>query len=176
MESNRTDNTQQVRRSFSAWIGELREFMKGRFSLEEDQAQCEEVVKDAEGNVTELRCTYDPMSGGGSSSDGRRVKGVIHWVSARHAFEAEIRLFNPLFTKENPDDCEEGQTWEDNLNPESMIVTKGWLEPSLAGAEPGRTFQFERVGYFCPDTDTTPGHPVFNRTVTLKDSWAKINK
>ena len=78
------------------------------------------------------------------------MKGVIHWVSARHAFEAEIRLFNPLFTKENPDDCEEGQTWEDNLNPESMIVTKGWLEPSLAGAEPGRTFQFERVGYFCP--------------------------
>ena len=138
--------------------------------------KCEEAVKDAEGNVVELRCTYDPQSGGGSSSDGRRVKGVIHWVSARHAFEAEIRLFNPLFTKENPDDCEEGQTWEDNLNPESMIVTKGWLEPSLAGAEPGRTFQFERVGYFCPDTDTTPGHPVFNRTVTLKDSWAKINK
>ena len=138
--------------------------------------KCEEAVKDAKGNVVELRCTYDPQSGGGSSSDGRRVKGVIHWVSARHAFEAEIRLFNPLFTKENPDDCEEGQTWEDNLNPESMIVTKGWLEPSLAGAEPGRTFQFERVGYFCPDTDTTPGHPVFNRTVTLKDSWAKINK
>ena len=138
--------------------------------------KCEEVVKDDAGNITELRCTYDPMSGGGSSSDGRRVKGVIHWVSARHAFEAEIRLFNPLFTKENPDDCEEGQTWEDNLNPESMIVTKGWLEPSLAGAEPGRTFQFERVGYFCPDTDTTPGHPVFNRTVTLKDSWAKINR
>ena len=138
--------------------------------------KCEEAVKDAEGNVVELRCTYDPQSGGGSSSDGRRVKGVIHWVSARHAFEAEIRLFNPLFTKENHDDCEEGQTWEDNLNPESMIVTKGWLEPSLAGAEPGRTFQFERVGYFCPDTDTTPGHPVFNRTVTLKDSWAKINK
>ena len=138
--------------------------------------KCEEVVKDEGGNITELRCTYDPMSGGGSSSDGRRVKGVIHWVSARPAFEAEIRLFNPLFTKENPDDCEEGQTWEDNLNPESMIVTKGWLEPSLAGAEPGRTFQFERVGYFCPDTDSTPGHLVFNRTVTLKDSWAKINK
>ena len=137
--------------------------------------KCEEAVKDAEGNVVELRCTYDPQSGGGSASGGR-LKGVIHWVSARHAFEAEIRLFNPLFTKENPDDCEEGQTWEDNLNPESMIVTKGWLEPSLAGAEPGRTFQFERVGYFCPDTDTTPGHPVFNRTVTLKDSWAKINK
>lgn len=109
--------------------------------------KCEEAVKDAEGNVVELRCTYDPQSGGGSSSDGRRVKGVIHWVSARHAFEAEIRLFNPLFTKENPDDCEEGQTWEDNLNPESMIVTKrAGIEPSLAGAEPGRTFQFERVG------------------------------
>ena len=138
--------------------------------------RCEEVVKDAEGNITELRCTYDPESGNGSSSDGRRVKGVIHWVSAADAVEAEIRLFNPLFTKENPDDCEEGQTWEDNLNPESMIVTRGYLEPSLKEAPIGQPFQFERVGYFCADTDSKPGHPVFNRTVTLKDSWAKINK
>ena len=91
--------------------------------------KCEEVVKDAEGNVTELRCTYDPMSGQGSSSDGRRVKGVIHWVSAKDAVEAEIRLFNPLFTKENPDDVEEGQTWEDNLNPESMVRARGLLLP-----------------------------------------------
>ena len=138
--------------------------------------KCEEVVKDAEGNITELRCTYDPMSGNGSSSDGRRVKGVIHWVSARDAVEAEVRLFNPLFTKENPDDVEEGQTWEDNLNPESMVKITGYLEPSLRETPVGQAVQFERVGYFCPDTDSTPEHLVFNRTVTLKDSWAKINK
>ena len=116
------------------------------------------------------------MSGNGSSSDGRRVKGVIHWVSAAHAVEAEVRLFNPLFVTEDPNDVEEGKTWEDNLNPESMVVTKGWLEPSLKDAPVGTTYQFERVGYFCPDTDTTADHPVFNRTVTLKDSWAKLNK
>ena len=138
--------------------------------------RCEEVVKDSEGNVTELRCIYDPLSGGGSSSDGRRVKGVIHWVSAADAVEAEVRLFNPLFTKENPDEVDEGKTWEDNLNPDSMIRITGYLEPALRGAEPGRPFQFERVGYFCADTDSTPDRPVFNRTVTLKDSWAKINR
>lgn len=138
--------------------------------------KCEEVVKDAEGNITELRCTYDPMSGGGSSSDGRRVKGVIHWVSAKDAVEAEVRLFNPLFTKEDPDDVEEGQTWEDNLNPESMVKVTGYLEPSLRDVPVGQAVQFERVGYFCPDTDSTPEKLVFNRTVTLKDSWAKINK
>ena len=119
--------------------------------------RCEEVIKDAAGNITELRCTYDPMSGGGSSSDGRRVKGVIHWVSAKDAVEAEIRL-------------------EDNLNPESMVKVTGYLEPSLRDIPIGQAVQFERVGYFCPDTDSTPEHPVFNRTVTLKDSWAKINK
>ena len=134
------------------------------------------MIKDAEGNVIELRCTYDPMSGNGSSSDGRRVKGVIHWVSVPDAFEAEIRLFNPLFTKEDPDDVPEGGSWEDNLNPDSMVVTRGYLEPSLKEAPIGQPFQFERVGYFCADTDSTPEHPVFNRTVTLKDSWAKINK
>ena len=138
--------------------------------------KCEKVVKDEGGNITELRCTYDPMSGGGSSSDGRRVKGVIHWVSAAEAVEAEIRLFNPLFTKEDPDDVDEGQTWEDNLNPESMVKITGYLEPSLRDIPVGQAVQFERVGYFCPDTDSTPGHLVFNRTVTLKDSWAKINK
>ena len=138
--------------------------------------KCEEVVKDEGGNITELRCTYDPMSGGGSSSDGRRVKGVIHWVSAKDAVKAEVRLFNPLFTKEDPDDVAEGQTWEDNLNPESMVKITGYLEPSLRDIPVGQAVQFERVGYFCPDTDSTPGHLVFNRTVTLKDSWAKINK
>ena len=139
--------------------------------------KCEEVVKDAEGNVVELRCTYDPMSGEGSSSDGRRVKGVIHWVSAPHAVKAEVRLFNPLFRTEDPFDTSAGQeSWEDNLNPDSMVKVTGYLEPSLKDAPIGHTYQFERVGYFCPDTDTTAGHPVFNRTVTLKDSWAKINK
>ena len=139
--------------------------------------KCEEVIKDEEGNIVELRCTYDPLSGEGSSSDGRRVKGVIHWVSAEHAVEAEVRLFNPLFKTEDPFDTSEGQTsWEDNLNPESLVVTKGYLEPALQGAEIGVPFQFERVGYFCADTDSTAEHPVFNRTVTLKDSWAKINK
>ncbi len=138
--------------------------------------RCEEVVKDDKGEIVELRCTYDPMSGGGSSSDGRRVKGVIHWVSARHAVEAEVRLFDTLFTKEDPNDVEEGKTFTDYLNPKSLVVTRGYLEPSLAEAPVGKTFQFERVGYFCPDTDSTPEHLVFNRTVTLKDSWAKINK
>ena len=139
--------------------------------------KCDEVVKDAEGNIVELRCSYDPMSGEGSSSDGRRVKGVIHWVSAEHAIETEIRLFNPLFKTEDPNDTSEGQTsWEDNLNPESLVITKGYLEPSLKEAEIGQPFQFERVGYFCADTDSTAEHLVFNRTVTLKDSWAKMNK
>ena len=139
--------------------------------------KCDEVVKDEEGNIVELRCSYDPMSGEGSSSDGRRVKGVIHWVSAEHAVEAEVRLYNPLFKTEDPYDTSEGQTsWQDNLNPESLVVTKGYLEPALKDAPIGTTYQFERVGYFCPDTDSTAEHLVFNRTVTLKDSWAKINK
>ena len=139
--------------------------------------KCDEVIKDEEGNIVELRCSYDPMSGEGSSSDGRRVKGVIHWVSAEHAVEAEIRLFNPLFKTEDPNDTSEGQTsWEDNLNPDSLVVTKGYLEPALKDAPIGTTYQFERVGYFCPDTDSTADHLVFNRTVTLKDSWAKMNK
>ena len=139
--------------------------------------KCDEVIKDEEGNVVELRCSYDPMSGEGSSSDGRRVKGVIHWVSADHAVEAEVRLYNPLFKTEDPYDTSEGQTsWQDNLNPESLVVTKGYLEPALKEAPIGTTYQFERVGYFCPDTDSTADYLVFNRTVTLKDSWAKINK
>ncbi len=136
--------------------------------------KCEEVVKDAEGNITELLCTADPSSGEGSSSDGRKVKGVIHWVSAEHALEADVRLFNPLFRTENPDDCVEGQSWEDNLAPDSMTTITGYLEPSLAGVQVGKPFQFERVGYFCADRDSTTDRMVFNRTVTLKDSWAKV--
>ena len=134
--------------------------------------RCEEVVKDENGEIVELRCTYDPQSGGGSSSDGRRVKGVIHWVSARHAVEAEVRLFETLFSVEDPND----DNFMDYLNPTSLVKTTGYLEPSLAEAPLGKTYQFERVGYFCPDTDSTPEKLVFNRTVTLKDSWAKINK
>ncbi len=140
--------------------------------------RCNDVVKDANGDVVELLCTIDPMSGEGSSSDGRRVKGVIHWVSAAHALEATVRLFNPLFTKESPDDCEEGQTWVDNLSSESMVEVTGYLEPALAAAADrvGVAYQFERVGYFCADRDSSNGRMVFNRTVTLKDSWAKANK
>ena len=104
------------------------------------------------------------------------MKGVIHWVSAKDAVEAEIRLFNPLFTKENPDDVKEGQTWEDNLNPESMVKVTGYLEPSLRDIPIGQAVQFERVGYFCLDSDSTESNLVFNRTLALKDTWAKIEK
>ena len=136
--------------------------------------RCDEVIRDAEGRVTELRCTYDPESAGGKSSDGRRVKGVIHWVSAAHAVRAEVRLFDRLFTRASLDDPEEGKTFLDYLNPESLRKVTGYLEPSLAEASVGDKFQFERTGYFCMDRDSAPGRPVFNRTVTLKDSWAKI--
>ena len=138
--------------------------------------KCDEVINDAEGNIIELRCTYDPDSKHGSSSDGRKVKGVIHWVSAKYAKKAEIRLYNMLFTKENPDDVTEGETFFDYLNPESLVTVEGFLEPSLAEGKPGDKFQFERVGYFCVDTDSSPEKLVFNRTVTLKDSWAKMNR
>ena len=136
--------------------------------------RCDEVIRDAEGRVTELRCTYDPESAGGKSSDGRRVKGVIHWVSAAHAVRAEVRLFDRLFTRASLDDPEEGKTFLDYLNPESLRKVTGYLEPSLAEASVGDKFQFERTGYFCMDRDSAPGRPVFIRTVTLKDSWAKI--
>ncbi|MDR2912207.1 MAG: glutamine--tRNA ligase/YqeY domain fusion protein [Alistipes sp.] len=139
--------------------------------------KCEEVVRDEAGEIVELRCTYDPASGSGGSSDGRRVKGVIHWVSAAHAVEGEARLYSTLFSKENPDDCGEGETFLDHLNPESLVVSKIFMEPSLASAAVGEAFQFERIGYFCKDGDSvSAGRPVFNRTVTLKDSWAKVQK
>lgn len=138
--------------------------------------KCEEVIKDCNGNITELRCMYDTESGGGSSSDGRRVKGVIHWVSAGHALPVEARMYDTLFTKENPDDVEEGKTFLDYLNPESVVVKTVLAEPSLRDAVAGEKFQFERVGYFCVDRDSAPERIVVNRTVTLKDSWAKINK
>ncbi|WP_300728721.1 glutamine--tRNA ligase/YqeY domain fusion protein [uncultured Rikenella sp.] len=138
--------------------------------------KCEEVVKDpATGEITELRCTYDPLSLGGGSSDGRKVKGIIHWVSAAHAVPAEVRLFDRLFAVESPDEVQtEGGSFLDNLNPDSLKTVQAYCEPALADAVPGDKFQFERLGYFCADSDSKPGTPVFNRTVGLKDSWAKI--
>ena len=138
---------------------------------------CTGVVKDAAGNVVELRCTYDPATRGGDAPDGRKVKGTIHWVPRRHAVDAEVRLYDHLFAKPDPDDVPEGQTFLANLNPKSLEVLTGCkLEPSVAGSAAGKTFQFERLGYFCVDRDSTPGKLVFNRTVTLRDTWAKIEK
>ena len=135
------------------------------------------VVKDPAGNVTEVHCTYDPASRGGNSPDGRKVKSTMHWVSARHAIEAEIRLYDKLFSKPDPFDFPEGGDLFDNLNPNSLeIVSDAKLEPSLASAKPGDRFQFERVGYFCADPDLTAEKLVFNRTLPLKDTWARIEK
>jgi glutaminyl-tRNA synthetase len=135
------------------------------------------VVKDSAGNIVEVHCTYDPASRGGNSPDGRKVKATMHWVSTAHAISAEIRLYDKLFTKANPSDFEEGESVLDNLNPNSIeILTDAKLEPSLANAKPDDRFQFERVGYFCLDPDSTAGNLVFNRTLPLKDSWAKIEK
>ncbi len=135
------------------------------------------VVKDAEGNVVEVHCTYDPASRGGNSPDGRKVKSTMHWVSAAHAIAAEVRIYDKLFTKADPSDFEEGGSVLDNLNPNSLVVlNSAKLEPSLANAGLEDRFQFERVGYFCLDPDSKPGSLVFNRTLPLKDSWAKIEK
>ncbi len=139
---------------------------------------CREVIKDDAGNILELRCTYDPETRGGQAPDGRKVKGTIHWVSAEHAVEAEVRLYDHLFQTQDPSDTEEGQSYLDNLNPHSLEVLKGCkLEASLAAAQPGERFQFERVGYFYVDTKESSGSkPVFNRSVTLRDTWAKMQK
>ncbi len=135
------------------------------------------VVKDAEGNIVEVHCTYDPASRGGNSPDGRKVKSTMHWVSAAHAIGAEIRIYDKLFLKPDPNECAEGETFLDNLNPNSLeILTGAKLEPSLANARLEDRFQFERVGYFCLDRDSTSEKMVFNRTLPLKDSWAKIEK
>ncbi len=137
----------------------------------------QEVVKDAEGNVVEIHCTYDPETRGGYAPDGRKVRGTIHWVSAQHAIEAEVRLYDRLFTVPNPMSAEEGKTYLDYLNPNSLqVLTDCKLEPSLGEAAPGERFQFERKGYFIVDPDSTPERPVFNRTVTLRDTWAKLEK
>ncbi len=140
---------------------------------------CTGVIKDEKtGEVIELRCTYDPATRGGDAPDGRKVKATLHWVSAAHAVDAEVRLYDRLFSKAIPDEKEEGKTYKDFINPEALEVLHGCkLEPSLAGAGPGYFCQFERMGYFCVDSrDSTPGAMVFNRTVTLKDAWAKLQQ
>ena len=162
---------------------------------------CREVVKDPEtGAVVELHCTYDPATSGGDAPDGRKVKATLHWVSATHALQAEVRLYDHLFSAENPDVVESNPSrglqpartndaepptatgasspdWKSNLNPNSLeVLPTCFVEPSLSSAKPGDRYQFERLGYFCVDADSTPDKLVFNRTVTLKDTWAKIEK
>ena len=139
---------------------------------------CVDVVKDKQtGEVVELRCTYDPATRGGWSPDGRKVKGTIHWVSATHAIEAEVRLYDYLFLMPSPEEGEEGSDFKSNINQNSLeVLSSCRLEPSLAGATPASRYQFERLGYFCPDPDSSPDKLVFNRTVTLRDTWAKIEK
>jgi glutaminyl-tRNA synthetase len=138
--------------------------------------KCESVVKDSAGKITEIHCTYDPNTKSGMPDSNRKVKGTLHWVSARHAVDAEIRLYDRLFIKENPDDTAEGEDYKDLLNPGSLKVITGRAEPTLLNANPMDKFQFERIGYFCADKDSAKDHLVFNRTVSLKDSWAKIEK
>jgi glutaminyl-tRNA synthetase len=139
--------------------------------------KCREAVKDADGNVVELRCTYDPATRGGDAPDGRKVKATLHWVSAEHSIPVEARLYGHLFTKENPGDVEEGADWKSNVNPKSLETLEGCrVEPALADATPGSRIQFERLGYFCVDPDSAKGKLVFNRTVSLKDEWARIQK
>ena len=140
--------------------------------------KCEDFVKNpASGEIEEIHCTYDPLTRGGYAPDGRKVQGTIHWVSAAHAVDAEVRMYDRLFTVQNPNKVEEDKTYKDYVNPESLIVLTGCkLEPSLADAKPGTQYQFERKGFFCADQETRPEKPVFNLTVTLRDSWAKMEK
>ena len=137
---------------------------------------CKNVVKDSSGRIVELRCTYDPLTRGGDAPDKRKVKATIHWVSAPHAVQSEVRLYDHLFSKPDPDDVAPGQNYKSNLNPASLeVLSDCRLEPALAQVNPGEYYQFERLGYFCPDKDSS-GKTGFNRTVTLRDTWAKIEK
>ena len=140
--------------------------------------KCERVIKDEKtGEVLQVHCTYDPETRGGWSENGRKVKGTLHWVSANHSLEAEVRLYNHLFLKENPDDVGDNEDFKSNLNPNSLeTLTKCQVEPSLIDANPGDRYQFLRQGYFCTDPDSSSEKPVFNRTVSLRDTWAKIQK
>lgn len=133
---------------------------------------CNDVIKDDAGNVVELHCTVDPESAGGSAPDGRKVKGTIHWVSAKHCKEVEVRLYDRLFSVENPDDGE--KDYKENLNPDSLKVSTAFIEEALVNEQVGKTVQFERNGYFCVDSDSTDENIVFNRTIAMKSSWAKI--
>lgn len=135
--------------------------------------KCEEVIKDENGEITELRCTYDPASRGGWTDDGRKVKGTAHWVSAEHAIEAEIRMYEHLFSIDNPDRKKKGEVFTDNVDSDSLKIIKAYAEPSLEDTEPMKHFQFLRIGYFTSDPDTKQGKPVFNKTVGLKDTWSK---
>ena len=138
---------------------------------------CTEVVKDAAGEIVELRCTYDPATRGGDAPDGRRVKATMHWVSAPHALDVEVRVYDRLFKVEDPEDTDEGQTFLDHMNPESLqVITHAKAEPSLATVAVGAQLQFERLGYFCVDPDSAAGSLVFNRTVSLRDTWSKIEQ
>jgi glutaminyl-tRNA synthetase len=139
---------------------------------------CTSVVKDDKGEVIEVHCTYDPLTRGGNNPpDGRKVKSTIHWVSAEHAIDGEVRMYDNLFTREDPNQAEAGQPFTVNLNPNSLeVLSHAKLEPSLANAAVEGRYQFERLGYFCVDPDSRPGKPVFNRTVALKDAWARIEK
>ena len=139
--------------------------------------KCESVVKDAAtGEITELHCTYDPLTKSGMSESSRKVKGTLHWVSIKHSIRAEVRLYDRLFVKEDPETTEEGKSYKDYLNPDSLKIVTGFIEPSAANASPGEKFQFERIGYFSVDKDSQKDHLIMNRTVTLKDSWAKTEK
>jgi len=134
-------------------------------------------VKNDRGEVVEVHCTYDPATKGGNAPDNRKVKATIHWVSAAHAVDADVRLYETLFSKEDPNQVEEGKDFTSNLNSHSLeVVRNAKLEPSLANVTPLARYQFERLGYFCADRDSAAGKPVFNRTVALKDTWAKIEK
>jgi glutaminyl-tRNA synthetase len=138
---------------------------------------CTSVVKNEKGEVVEVHCTYDPATRGGNAPDVRKVKATIHWVSAAHAADAEVRIYENLFLKADPSDVEEGQDVLDNLNPNSLeVIANAKLEPSLGKPAIGDRYQFERLGYFCVDPDSKPGKPVFNRTIALKDTWAKVEK
>ena len=138
---------------------------------------CQEVVKDADGNILELRCTYDPETRGGYAPDGRKVRGTIHWLSAAHAVQAEVRLYDHLFTAEHPEATTDGNDYKDVLNPHSLERRSGcWVESHLTTASVGSRYQFERLGYFCVDPDSSPNLPVFNKTIGLRDTWAKMQK
>ena len=137
---------------------------------------CQDFKKDDQGNISELYCTYDPETKGGNAPDGRKVKATLHWVSEKHAIESEVRLYDRLFNKEDPSETEECESYLVNINPESLSVNKGFIEPFVKKAQPGDKFQFERLGYFCVDKESKENQLIFNRTVTLKDTWAKMSK